>query len=68
MFQIVTVVPYKERASHVQARLGVVIKDLNVLLPDPFGPANIRRREILSLIEFPSSDPVLLMLMEAVAL
>jgi hypothetical protein len=36
--------------------------DLNVLLPEPFGPANIRRRRISLFIEFLASDRELLAL------
>jgi hypothetical protein len=38
--------------------------DLKVLLPEPFGPANIRRRGISLFIEFPASDRELLVLKE----
>lgn len=38
--------------------------DLNVLLPEPFGPANIRRRGIPLFIEFSTSDRELPELME----
>lgn len=38
------------------AKSSGLITDLMVLLPDPFGPANIRIRGIFLLIEFAASD------------